>query len=210
MMNISPDNKYDFSFTTEAASFFSFLISQFGFNLVETSNPNEVRFESNSLFIVIRRITGHNPSVYFLTLYFGDLTAQNPEAIFGFFDLIYYVEPSLVVQEVEAKASLKNFPATSYLDTKQSLLKLSEQFSLYVKKILNGDIHLILRELSKKRESLRKKSIEENKLKEIRIQSKIMFKNRNYSDFVKIMEPIRNKLVPSEIKQLEYAKKYQD
>jgi hypothetical protein len=198
-MNFQDDrssSRIQLGFTSEVLSNFYFLIEDYNFTCVKT-DVTFVRYESKSIFVNIY----HGRRSYELGVEIGKLE-EDPNTQENWYTI------GEIMDTVGVRKDLKFtfFQSHSKDVIKKLLRKLAEYVKSYAGPILNGDLEML-----EKVQTLRKEKsdayIKEMNLRPIREMAAVAWKQKDYVKFVGLYGPVEDDLTPVEAKKLEYARK---
>lgn len=183
-------------FTPEVLSNFHFLIKDYDFRCVK-AEVTFVRYESKFIFMNIY----HGRRSYELGVEIGKLEKSHVEQENGF-----TIGEVMDLAGVRKDLRFTFFQASSKDQVQIFVRKLAEYVKKYAKPILDGHY-----EIFEKLEILRKNKsdayIREAELRNIREMADVAWKQKEYTKFVELYNPVKDGLTSIERKKLDYARK---
>lgn len=192
-------NREILGFKEEVLSTFSFLIEEYGFQIIETK-PTFVRFESPLVFVNVY----HGRLSSELGLEIGPIkqSSSRLESRYSLSDILDSVDK-------RKEENYTFFQASTKERVKKYVAKAAELVRKYGVDALKGDSATFER-LRAIQAHNSQDYLKEIKLGRIRPKAEEAFRRKDYSKVVELLEPVRAELRPSELKKLEYSKKHLD
>jgi hypothetical protein len=180
-------------FRSEVFKQFKFLVSEYGFHCVEEKSTY-LRFESSNVFVNIY----HGRSSYEIGLELGLLPFSGEK------------ERKVTMGELEefvgnSEETLSVCQANTQEVVEKCVSKLASFLKQHGKEILRGDCSTF-HKLFKIQQLQSDKYLETIKLNRIRTKANDAWQSKDYTEVVKLFEPVKDSLTPSEIKKLNYCK----
>lgn len=193
MIRFSPGpERYKLGFIEAVKSAFAFLEEEHGFRSVRAESHTFVRYESEKTFVQIF----HGRGSYELGVEVGLISPENND-----------VECHYTLQEIlqlfpDSGEDLPNYQVTNKESVTKFVRKLAYLLKKYGEEVLLGKPEVYDRLDNIKSENFRKMQV-----RWIRRDVGKAWMKRDFSEVVRLLESIKNDLIPSEYKKLEYSKK---
>lgn len=186
--------RYKLGFNEEVRKAYQFLINDFGFSLVK-DDITFVRYESKEVFINLY----HGRGSYELGFQIGLINkmGKDKEVYYTIKDIIDYNENN----------NFKPFQTSNAEGVKKFVLVMAELVKKYCIKALDGD-RLFLKKLDKFCSENFQREMIEMDLRRILPEADKAWRNKNYSKYSELMEPIASYVSSSEKMKLQFVKKH--
>ncbi len=182
-------------FSHEVRHRFVFLEKDYGYSIVQDKVEGDVafiRFESPEVFVTL----WFGPPEYDVQLSFGRIGIDDQPGAFTF-------EPGDLLSLDQCKEWQWD---TTYLDKIQSTIA---EYARLMRSCgiscLRGD-RAVYEIMIQQREALIREWLRDEKLQELRAKAFEAWSKKNYSEYVKLLEPVKEDLFKSELMKLEYAR----
>lgn len=188
----------NFVFRDCVLSKFKFLTSLYGFRCMRAESTY-LRFESETVFVELQ-YDGQGSFEIDLSIGLLDELYDGKERPFYFKELIRFAAP-------DSKKNYQLIQASSSENVIHSVSEMAELIQKYAKELLSGN-KSSFKALSDYREKECNKYALEIELRNIRSAVKKAWEQKDYASVVKLFDPIKNQITPSEFKKLEYSRKH--